>query len=160
MSEQQITPEGLSMIFPLLQLKTQGSQLTSSRTAVLWAQRSSASDPERNYIYLTISAPDVPAKSLKVDLKSQSLTFTGHSETKKTTYHVHLEFYGEIDVEVRLTPTCSSIQSYGLLFLVRTSQYRALLEGQELPEANSIRQTCMLIIRPLTLLPTELQNQS
>ena len=34
-----------------------------------------------------------------VDLKPTSLTFTGHSETKKTTYHVKLEFYSEIDVE-------------------------------------------------------------
>lgn len=84
-------------------------KLTSSLTAVLWAQRSSASDPERNYIYLTISAPDVLPKSLKVDLKPKSLTFTGHSETKKTTYHVQLDFYAEIDVEVRiLSPRSSS----------------------------------------------------
>lgn len=64
-----------------------------------WAQRSSSSDPEKNYIYLTISAPDVPESSLKVDLKPTSLTFTGHSDTKKTTYHVELELYSEIDVE-------------------------------------------------------------
>ena len=43
--------------------------------------------------------PDVPAKSIQIDLKSNSLTFTGHSDTKKTTYHVELEFYGEIEVE-------------------------------------------------------------
>lgn len=34
-----------------------------------------------------------------MDLKATSLTFTGHSDTKKTTYHVELEFYAEIDVE-------------------------------------------------------------
>lgn len=66
---------------------------------VLWAQRSSASEPEKNYIYLTISVPDVPKSSLKLDLKPTSLTFTGTSETKKTTYHLELEFYAEIDVE-------------------------------------------------------------
>jgi len=66
---------------------------------VLWAQRSSKTEPEKNYIYLTISVPDVPPKSLKLDLKSNGLSFTGASETKKTTYHVDLEFYGEIDVE-------------------------------------------------------------
>ncbi|ERF68947.1 hypothetical protein EPUS_08181 [Endocarpon pusillum Z07020] len=66
---------------------------------VLWAQRSSASDPEKNYIYLTISVPDVPQSSLKLDLKPTSLSFTGTSDTKKTTYHVDLELYGEIDVE-------------------------------------------------------------
>lgn len=64
---------------------------------VLWAQRSSATEPERNYIHLTISAPDAP--KIDVDLKLTSLTFTGHSDTKKTTYYVKLEFFGEIDVE-------------------------------------------------------------
>ncbi|KAL8988279.1 MAG: hypothetical protein Q9169_008582, partial [Polycauliona sp. 2 TL-2023] len=62
-----------------------------------WAQRSSSSDPEKNYVYLTIAAPDVP--KIDVDLKPTGLTFTGHSDTKKTTYHVELEFYAEIDVE-------------------------------------------------------------
>ncbi len=66
---------------------------------VLWAQRSSSSDPEKNYIYLTIGVPDVPPKSLKLDLKPTSLTFTGASDTKKTTYHLEMEFYAEIDVE-------------------------------------------------------------
>lgn len=65
--------------------------------SVLWAQRSSTSDPEKNYIFLTISAPDAP--KIDVDMKTDSLTFTGHSTSKKTTYHVKLDFYGEIDVE-------------------------------------------------------------
>ncbi|KAL8660809.1 MAG: hypothetical protein Q9202_006182 [Teloschistes flavicans] len=64
---------------------------------VTWAQRSSATDAEKNFIYLTIAAPD--CAKIDVDLKLTSLTFTGHSETKETTYHVALEFYAEIDVE-------------------------------------------------------------
>lgn len=64
---------------------------------VLWAQRSSASDAEKNYVILTISVPDVPAKSLQLDLTATKLTFTGTSDSKKTTYHVELEFYAEID---------------------------------------------------------------
>ena len=74
-------------------------RLTFPSHPVLWAQRSSGTDPERNYVLLTISAPDVPDKSFKVDLKPTSLTFTGHSDTKKTTYHVELELFAEIDVE-------------------------------------------------------------
>ncbi|KAL1879985.1 hypothetical protein VTK73DRAFT_6375 [Phialemonium thermophilum] len=66
---------------------------------VLWAQRSSKTDPEKNFIYLTISVPDVPPSNLKLDLKPQSLTFTGHSDTLKRTYHLDLEFYAEIDPE-------------------------------------------------------------
>lgn len=41
----------------------------------------------------------MPNKSFEVDLKPTSLTFTGHSDTKKTTYHVELEFYADIDPE-------------------------------------------------------------
>ena len=71
--------------------------------SVTWAQRSSTSDADRNYVYLTIAAPDVPPASLKVSLTPTSLSFTGHSDTKKTTYHVVLELYAEIDVEASKT---------------------------------------------------------
>ncbi|KAL7624075.1 p23 chaperone protein wos2 [Parahypoxylon ruwenzoriense] len=64
---------------------------------VLWAQRSSNTDPEKNFIYLTISVPDVPKENLKLDIKPTTLTFTGHSETLKRTYHLELTFYAEID---------------------------------------------------------------
>jgi len=75
--------------------------MSSSQTTpeVLWAQRSSATVASKNVIFVTISVPDVPASSCKIDLKPTSLTFTGHSDTKKLTYHVELNFYGEIDVE-------------------------------------------------------------
>ena len=43
--------------------------------------------------------PDVPKESFKLDLKPTSLTFDGHSDTLKRTYHVELEFYAEIDPE-------------------------------------------------------------
>ncbi|KAI1305473.1 HSP20-like chaperone [Xylaria venustula] len=66
---------------------------------VLWAQRSSSTDPEKNFIYLTISVPDVPKENLKLDLQPTSLTFHGHSETLKRTYHLELSFYAEIDPE-------------------------------------------------------------
>jgi len=66
---------------------------------VLWAQRSSADDPTKNYIYLTISVPDVPKKSLQLELNEKSLKFTGTSDSKKTTYHLELEFFDAIDVE-------------------------------------------------------------
>ena len=95
MSAKQVTPEGRPSQFLSLQPLLAGLTINS----VLWAQRSSTSDPEKNVIYLTISVPDVPQSSIKIDLKPTSLTFTGHSDSKKTTYHVELEFYGEIDVE-------------------------------------------------------------
>ncbi|OTA90786.1 hypothetical protein M434DRAFT_397663 [Hypoxylon sp. CO27-5] len=64
---------------------------------VLWAQRSSSTDPEKNFIYLTISVPDIPKSNLKLDLQPTGLTFTGHSDTLKKTYHLDLTFYAEID---------------------------------------------------------------
>ncbi|KAK3387114.1 HSP20-like chaperone [Podospora didyma] len=66
---------------------------------VLWAQRSSKTDAEKNFVYLTISVPDVPTANLKLDLKPTGLTFTGHSDSLKRTYHLELEFYAEIDPE-------------------------------------------------------------
>ncbi|USP74399.1 uncharacterized protein yc1106_01673 [Curvularia clavata] len=64
---------------------------------VTWAQRSSVDDPAKNVVYLTIVAPDVPNADMKLDLKEQSLSFQGTSTSKKCTYAVDLEFYGEID---------------------------------------------------------------
>ncbi|PHH90103.1 hypothetical protein CDD83_4528 [Cordyceps sp. RAO-2017] len=66
---------------------------------VLWAQRSSVSDPAKNFVYLTISVPDVPKDGLQLDLKPSSLTFTGTSGTLKRKYHVELDFYADIDPE-------------------------------------------------------------
>ncbi|POR36041.1 Protein wos2 [Tolypocladium paradoxum] len=64
---------------------------------VLWAQRSSVSDAAKNFVYLTISVPDVPKEGLQLDLKPTGLTFTGTSGTLRRKYHVELEFYAEID---------------------------------------------------------------
>lgn len=84
--------------------KTMPTSRTSSRNrpltnTVLWAQRSSESDPAKNFIYLTISVPDVSKDDLKLDLQSNSLSFTGTSGTLKRKYHVELTLYGEIDPE-------------------------------------------------------------
>lgn len=79
--------------------------------AVLWAQRSSSVDPEKNFIYLTINVPDVPASSFKLDLKPQGLTFSGHSDTLKKDFHLELEFYAEIDpAESKVNHTNKNIE--------------------------------------------------
>lgn len=66
---------------------------------MLWAQRSSSTDPEKNFIYLTITVPDVPREKLKFDLKPTTLKFDGYSTTLKRDYHLELEFYAEVDPE-------------------------------------------------------------
>jgi len=64
---------------------------------VLWAQRSSTTDPAKNHVFLTLMVADVPEKEMKLDLQPTKLTFTGTSTSKKVTYHVELEFFDEID---------------------------------------------------------------
>jgi hypothetical protein len=78
---------------------------------VLWAQRSSDSDADKNFVYLTISVPDVPKNDVQLDLKPTSLVFTGTSSTLHRKYHVELEFYAEIDVaESKINHTAKNIE--------------------------------------------------
>lgn len=74
---------------------------------VTWAQRSSEHDPEKNYVFLTIVAADVPESDLKLDLQPTKLSFKGTSTSKKVTYAVDLDFFAEID------PKESKIQHSG-----------------------------------------------
>lgn len=64
---------------------------------ITWAQRSSSSEPEKNYVFLTIVATDVPESDKQLDLQPTKLSFKGTSTSKKVTYAVDLEFFAEID---------------------------------------------------------------
>ncbi|KAB8342817.1 hypothetical protein FH972_022414 [Carpinus fangiana] len=64
---------------------------------VTWAQRSSKDEADKNFIYLTIGAPDVSPQSAKIDLQPGQLTFAGYSDTKKANYAVTIDFFAEID---------------------------------------------------------------
>jgi hypothetical protein len=78
---------------------------------VLWAQRSSVADEAKNFIYLTIAVPDIPPSDLKLDLKPQSISFTGTSGTLKKTYHVDLDLFAEIDTEAsKVHHTAKSVE--------------------------------------------------
>lgn len=75
-----------------------GKETTTDNTPIVtWAQRSSASEAEKNHIFLTIAVPDVDPKKIKLDIQPQSLSFSGYSESKKADYAVTLEFFAEID---------------------------------------------------------------
>ncbi|KAH8160120.1 hypothetical protein CIB48_g8121 [Xylaria polymorpha] len=95
-------PPGDCLILPFYTLpptKVDLINMSQVTPEVLWAQRSSKTDAEKNFVYLTISVPDVPKENLKLDLKPTSLAFHGHSETLKRTYHLDINFFDEIDVE-------------------------------------------------------------
>lgn len=78
---------------------------------VLWAQRSSVADAEKNFVYLTLSVPDVPKDDIKLDLQPTTLNFTGTSSTLKKKYHVELEFYAEIDpAESKINHTGKNVE--------------------------------------------------
>ncbi|KAJ6144720.1 Co-chaperone protein SBA1 [Penicillium chermesinum] len=65
---------------------------------VTWAQRSSADEPERNYLYVSLKTPDVPKDKAELKLSSNNVSFTGPSG-KGVTYSVSLDLFGEIDPE-------------------------------------------------------------
>lgn len=78
---------------------------------VLWAQRSSVADATKNFIYLTISVPDVTKEDIQLDVKTDSVTFTGTSGTLKRKYHVELELWGEINPdESKINHTSKNIE--------------------------------------------------
>ncbi|EQK98614.1 Hsp90 binding co-chaperone Sba1 [Ophiocordyceps sinensis CO18] len=87
------------------------SEASAAPPEVLWAQRSSVSDPSKNFIYLTLSVPDVSEKDTKLDLQPTSLSFTGTSTTLKRKFHVDLDFYAEIDpAESKINQTSKNIE--------------------------------------------------
>ncbi|CAL5870867.1 uncharacterized protein PFLUO_LOCUS5108 [Penicillium psychrofluorescens] len=65
---------------------------------VTWAQRSSTSEPERNYLIVNLKTPDVSKSDAKLDITSNNVSFSGPSK-KGVTYSVSLDLFGEIDPE-------------------------------------------------------------
>ncbi|MCJ1309839.1 hypothetical protein MMC25_003500 [Agyrium rufum] len=88
---------------------------------VTWAQRSSADDPTKNIIYLTLNTPDVSDKSATIDLTSTGLKFKGKSDTRKATFIVDLEFYAEIDTAESTTHHSAR----GVDFVLRKKEAKA-----------------------------------
>lgn len=72
---------------------------TKAIPEVLWAQRSSSFEAARNFIYVTISVPDVPRENLVLDIQPQSISFSGTSSSLKRQYEVKLDLYDEINVD-------------------------------------------------------------
>ncbi|ODV88240.1 hypothetical protein CANARDRAFT_174078 [[Candida] arabinofermentans NRRL YB-2248] len=69
--------------------------MSSIAPEVLWAQRSSVEDANKNIIYLTIRIID--PEDLKVELTSNKLQVSAKSEDQL--YSLDLEFYKEIDTK-------------------------------------------------------------
>ncbi|KAG8220170.1 HSP20-like chaperone [Butyriboletus roseoflavus] len=73
----------------------------SKHPEVLWAQRSSASMPEKNVIFLTINLPDITESTLKYTLTSTSLSFKANAGSgEHADYAFELDFFAEVDPEI------------------------------------------------------------
>jgi hypothetical protein len=72
--------------------------LPQTHPEVTWAQRSSSTEAERNYLYVDIKAPDVAKSAADLKISSKNVSFTGESK-KGVKYHVSLDLYAEIDPE-------------------------------------------------------------
>ncbi|OGM48796.1 Hsp90 binding co-chaperone (Sba1) [Aspergillus bombycis] len=70
--------------------------LTYGNPPVTWAQRSSADDAERNYLYVNIKAADVARDKATLNITPTNVTFAGDSK-KGVRYEVSLDLYAEID---------------------------------------------------------------
>ncbi|KAE8356772.1 HSP20-like chaperone [Aspergillus coremiiformis] len=73
-------------------------ELPKAHPEVTWAQRSSGSDAERNYLYVNIKAPDVARKEATLTITPTNVKFAGDSK-KGVRYEVSLDLYAEIDPE-------------------------------------------------------------
>lgn len=69
----------------------------SKHPVVAWAQRSNATDPAKNIVYLTIEVQD--PIDVKLDLTATHLVFSAQSSDKSTQYELNLEFFAEIEPE-------------------------------------------------------------
>ncbi|EJD04573.1 HSP20-like chaperone [Fomitiporia mediterranea MF3/22] len=72
----------------------------STHPEVLWAQRSSAVEAEKNIIYLTVNLPEINESTLKLDIQPNEISFdtkAGRPEEKE--YKFNLKLFGEIDPE-------------------------------------------------------------
>lgn len=83
---------------------------------VLWAQRSSDTDPEKNYLLVTLAIPDCEDPQLK--LEPTYLEFTaknkGHvGDETSHHYHLHIDFFKEVIPEKSLHKVANG-QSYFL----------------------------------------------
>lgn len=74
---------------------------------MVWAQRSSTTEDEKNIVYLSVNASDL--QHPKIDLTASGVTVEGVQKGTNAVYKVALEFYEDIDVSVLFssTPICN-----------------------------------------------------
>lgn len=74
---------------------------------VLWAQRSSETDEEKNIVYLSVNAIDL--QNPKVELRAEGVTVEGVQRETHNVYKASIDFYEDIDVEVHSSLPCLGV---------------------------------------------------
>jgi len=70
---------------------------TSKHPEVLWAQRSSETDNEKNVLFVTINLPDIVESTLQYDLQPTGLSFKAQAGTVvSSTYEFKIDLYKEV----------------------------------------------------------------
>ncbi|KAF9478724.1 HSP20-like chaperone [Pholiota conissans] len=63
---------------------------------VLWAQRSSESEEEKNILYITVNLPDIQESSLEYNLTPTSISFKAKASPQEKEYAFALDFFSEV----------------------------------------------------------------
>jgi len=93
---------------------------------LLWAQRSSETEAEKNILYLTVNLPDIVESSLEYDLTATGFTLkakTGNAEKglPEKNWATDIKFFAEVDPEA----TKKSLSSRSLSLVLRKKEKKA-----------------------------------
>jgi len=93
---------------------------------VLWAQRSSSTDDEKNTIFLTVNLPDIDEKTMDMKLSDTSISFKATAGTPATglkDYEFAFVFFAEIVSDATKKSLTSRHLSLELRKKVRGAEY-------------------------------------
>jgi len=86
---------------------------------VLWAQRSSETEDDKNVIYLSVNAIDL--ETPKVELTATGVTVEGVQKGTKSIYKAVLEFWDKIDVK----ESKYHVTDRGVIFILRKASKKS-----------------------------------
>jgi hypothetical protein len=67
---------------------------------VLWAQRSSDTDADKNFLLVTVNLPDIIESSLEYSLTATSISFKANAGLQDREYAFDLDFFAEVYPEL------------------------------------------------------------
>ncbi|KAF8203763.1 HSP20-like chaperone [Pholiota molesta] len=102
---------------------------------VLWAQRSSETDEEKNVLYITINLPDIKPGTLEYNLTPTSISFKAKSGPQEKEYAFDLELFKEVVPEKSKSSLTSRSLSLVLLKKDKQSEYWPRLTKEKVKNA-------------------------